>query len=155
MPFMSSVWSFLASIWSSMQNFSSLFSSYLANVFQYGFEFEHPERLWYIVPIMLIFYFFLRKDFVSLRESTRAKDINVRKRIRIYRFFMFLSRGIIFLLLVIALASPMMNVMEKIYGERSVTLLVDKSDSMKLYGTSFVPSLQFALEQLSIGRFRQ
>ena len=33
--------------------------SYWNSLWQYGFEFEHPERAWYIVPIMLVFIFFL------------------------------------------------------------------------------------------------
>jgi len=121
--------------------------SYWNSLIQYGFEFEHPERLWYIVPLMLVFLFFLRKDFVILRESTRMKDANVRKRIKVYRILMLISRSIIFLFLVIALAGPILNVKQQIQGERSVTILVDKSDSMDVYDTSFVSGLQGTIQQ--------
>ena len=124
-----------------------LFTGYWNSILLYGVEFEHPERLWYLVPIMLIFVFFLRKSFVLLQEKNKVKDVKVQRRMWIYRILIFISRTIIFLLLVIALAGPILNVKEKIFGERSITIIVDKSDSMQLYDTSFVPGLQAELEQ--------
>ena len=121
--------------------------SYWNSLWQYGFEFEHPERAWYIVPIMLVFIFFLRKRFVFLQESTKLKDQKTIDRMRNYRILMFLSRSIIFLLLVVALAGPILRVNEKIYGERSITMITDLSDSMQMYDTSFIPGLQSEMEK--------
>lgn len=69
------------------------------------------------------------------------------KNARFVRWLVLFSRSLIFLLLLIAIASPYSTEQKEFSGDPRLTILVDDSSSMNLYDTSFVESLKKTIEQ--------
>ncbi len=99
--------------------------------------FERPWVLILIVPIFFILVALLKKDFILL------KDIKPRRSER--RFVLF-SRTLIFLLLLIAIASPFSLKSVVVQGDPYVKILVDNSTSFNLYDQNIGANLRKELE---------
>jgi uncharacterized membrane protein len=105
---------------------------------------KYPEALFLIIPIFFLLAYFVRKNFVKFDDKEDAKKY--RKQVRKLRSFVFLSRMIIFTLLVIALASPFHHSLKEIRGEPTIRVLNDVSDSMSLYKKNIGKDLKEKLE---------
>ncbi|MBW2963887.1 VWA domain-containing protein [Candidatus Woesearchaeota archaeon] len=110
------------------------------------FEFSRPETLFLLIPAIIILILIIVKSFVAIDKKRLGDKQFIRSRRR-YRAFIFITRAILFALLIIALAEPFGTVEKEIPGDLTVTLLIDNSTSMELFDTSFIPTLKAELEK--------
>ena len=89
--------------------------------------FEYPYALFAIIPIMLVLFFLIRKDFVKLVE-----DALVLKRRKLVQRIMLGTRFVIFMLILIAIASPFIEHEKVIEGDTFLKILIDNSTSMQV-----------------------
>ncbi len=89
---------------------------------------EYPWVLLLIIPLILITIWLLRREFLVVKEELEAK---IQKR-RVRRL-MYFTRTLIFVCLLIALASPFVQREKIIEGDPFIQLLVDNSTSMALF----------------------
>lgn len=99
-----------------------------------------PEAFLILIPIMLIFLFLLFKRFIDLEYENK-------KETKRFRTFMLITRTLIFLSLVIALAKPFGEVTRTTPGNPKLLILVDNTTSMRLMDTSFFQELKEELEK--------
>ncbi|MFH1134284.1 MAG: hypothetical protein V1735_07405 [Nanoarchaeota archaeon] len=113
----------------------------------YGITLLYPERLW-LIPLALFILFFLTvRTFVPLTESNQKRLPIARRNRRVARLFMFLSRAIIITALILALASPSLEVTHKETGQPGLTILVDRSRSMQVFDLSLAEGLNKRLSE--------
>ncbi|MBN2422348.1 VWA domain-containing protein [Candidatus Woesearchaeota archaeon] len=84
---------------------------------------EQPEFLLLIFPLLLILFFLIRYKFFS--ESLHKK--------KTYKRLLFLSKSVTFILLLIAISSPLIEQKESIDQMPSVRIIIDNTSSMNLY----------------------
>jgi hypothetical protein len=89
---------------------------------------EYPWVLAFIIPLVPLTIYVLRKDFLKLKEEPEVKAVK-----RKTQFFMMFTRTLIFLALLIAIASPFTQKEKTIEGDTFIQLLVDNSTSMELF----------------------
>ncbi len=89
---------------------------------------EYPWALLLIIPLIPILIWLLRHEFVILKEDLAVKL--QKKRIKRLMFF---TRTILFVLVLIALASPYVQREKIIEGDPFIQLLVDNSTSMVMF----------------------
>jgi len=99
-----------------------------------------PEVLLWIVPVLIIFFILLFKNFVEY-------DFSDKKERRRFRRIVLVTRLLIFILLVIALAKPFGEVRITTPGNPRLTILVDNTTSMVVMDTGFIPELKQELEK--------
>ncbi len=113
----------------------------MINIFNILFNyFETPYIILLIIPIIIILIYLIKKDFVKIYS---LNDIKKRK----IRNFALISRIFIFLLLIIALASPYVETTKIIKGDPKIKILIDNSTSMGLFDLDFISSLVANLEK--------
>ncbi|RLE47760.1 hypothetical protein DRJ25_01625 [Candidatus Woesearchaeota archaeon] len=103
---------------------------------------EHPALLLLVIPLVLLLIFLIKRDFIRVKE-----DPEVRESKRKLRKVVLITRILIIVLLVIAIAGPYTISEKTIKGDAFVQLLVDKSDSMQLFEDTS-KELQAALEDM-------
>ena len=89
---------------------------------------EYPWVLLLIIPLVPLLIWILRHDFVVFKEELIVK---LQKR-RVRRLMLF-TRTILFILVLLALASPYTQTEKTIEGDPFIQLLVDNSTSMALF----------------------
>jgi len=89
---------------------------------------ENPYIILLIIPIILILFFILRRDFVKTKEDPEV--IKKKKRLR---WIMWITRSVMALLILIAIASPFYQTQKTIEGDPYIKILIDNSSSMQLY----------------------
>lgn len=104
--------------------------------------FERPWIFLIILPLSVILFYLIRKDFINLGFGEDYK-----KRKKKLRIFVLCSRLLIFILLIIALATPFIQTTKIVQGEPRVKILVDNSTSMELFDLSLVNNLRAELEK--------
>ena len=102
---------------------------------------ENPTLLLLAIPAAFFYFLILRKDFVQIKEEPA-----VRKRRILTQAIMLLTRTLMTLLLLIALAGPYATKERTLQGDPYVTLLIDNSSSMALFENT-ADRLQQALEK--------
>lgn len=102
--------------------------------------FRYPKILALILPMLIVLYYLIRKDF--FQEDFRFK--NVRQRLKT---FMFITRAIIFSLLIIAIASPFMIKEKTVQRDPFIKLIIDNSSSMDIFDMQAVSTLKAELEK--------
>jgi 4-amino-4-deoxy-L-arabinose transferase-like glycosyltransferase len=90
--------------------------------------FINPYLLLAIIPTIIILFFFLRHDFVQLKEDTKRKD-----RRRKLQWIVFVFRAIMLSLVIVALAGPYHSTENIFKGDPVVHIVVDDSKSMELF----------------------
>ena len=105
----------------------------------YGY-FERPYVLLFYILILIGLLYLINKNFLSLPQEILKKN-------KSRRLFIFISRALIFLLLIIALAGPFVEKSKTIQGEPKLKILVDNSTSMQLYDITVADRLKIALEK--------
>ena len=98
-----------------------------------------PQALFWLIPIMLIFIFLLFREFVK-------DDFRDKKEKKKFRLIIMISRTLIFILLVIALAKPFGEVKSSLPGNPKLVILVDNTTSMDIMNTAFISELKDELE---------
>ncbi|MBN1644434.1 VWA domain-containing protein [Candidatus Woesearchaeota archaeon] len=89
---------------------------------------ENPYILLLVIPIVVILYFVLRRDFVKMKQ-----DADVVKKKKKLQWIMWITRSIMALLILIAIASPFYDAQKTIEGDPYIKILIDNSSSMQLY----------------------
>lgn len=102
---------------------------------------DNPEYLIAIPFIFVILLMIISKDFVKLNLDNF--EYKRRKRAKVY---FFLSRFIILVLLLVAIAGPYIEVTEEHAGDPRIMLLIDESNSMNLLNTDFLESFKSELK---------
>ena len=88
---------------------------------------EYPYLLLLIIPLAVFSFYILRKDFIKLKE-----DEDVRRRRVLVQKIVIVSRCLIFLLLLIAIATPYVHQEKTLQGDTRLKILVDNTTSMQL-----------------------
>jgi len=102
---------------------------------------EYPGALLLIIPALIILYFLLPREFLSLKE-----ELEVKEQKRKVRKLMYFTRTLMIILLAVALASPYIQEEKTIDGDPYIQLLVDNSTSMTIFEDISQP-LAAALEK--------
>ncbi|MBI4141527.1 VWA domain-containing protein [Candidatus Woesearchaeota archaeon] len=102
---------------------------------------ESPELILLTIPAAFFYFLILRKDFLQIKEEP-----NIRKRRILTQAIMLLTRTLMTLLLLIALAGPHTTKEHTLQGDPYITLLVDNSTSMAVF-ENIADNLQKALEK--------
>jgi len=89
---------------------------------------EYPWALLLIIPLIPILYWILKHQFIKIKE-----DLQVIKQKRKVRRLMLVTRTLMFILVLIALASPYVQKEKIIEGDAFIQLLVDNSTSMAMF----------------------
>ena len=99
-----------------------------------------PGVLIWLIPILTLFIFMLFKNFVpDLFGDKKEKNR--------FRIILLITRVLIFLLLIFALAKPFGEVRTSTPGNPKLTILVDNTTSMAVMNTEFVSELKENLEK--------
>ncbi len=102
--------------------------------------FRYPKYLLVIPLVIVVLYYLIKKDFMQVD----LKFMNVRKRLKL---FMFLSRALIFTLLIIAIASPFTIKEKTVQRDPFIKLIIDNSTSMNIFDMQKVAELKTGLEK--------
>jgi len=104
-------------------------------------KFLEPRMFLLLIPLVLIILYIIRRDFVKILE-----DHFYQLRKKKWRRWIFISRVLICLLLVTALAKPFGEITRETSGDPRITILIDNSTSMKLFDMDFVPDFLESLK---------
>lgn len=106
--------------------------------------FRHPWILAAIIPALLALIWTMRKELVRVdtRYQDEQKSIKQRRRARVW---MFISRALMISLVLVALATPVLQAEEFIDTDPRITVLKDTSESMDVLDTQAADDL---IEQL-------
>ncbi|KYK25091.1 hypothetical protein AYK26_02760 [Euryarchaeota archaeon SM23-78] len=99
-----------------------------------------PQALLWLVPILIIFLFLLFKRFVR-------DDLVDKKQQKKFKRVIFVTRLLIFLLLVAVLAKPFGEVKVSSPGNPKIIILIDNTTSMEVMNTAFIPELKKELDK--------
>ena len=99
-----------------------------------------PEALFWLIPILLLFFILLFKNFVD-------NELGDKKERRRFKIIILVTRTLIFLLLIIALAKPFGEVTSSTPGNPKLLVLVDNTSSMQVLSTEFIPQLKQEVEK--------
>ncbi|MBN1503364.1 VWA domain-containing protein [Candidatus Woesearchaeota archaeon] len=103
---------------------------------------ENPNMLLFLIPLMIFLIFLFNKKFVKQSEYVKKRTF--------FRIIIFLFKLIIFSLLTLAVASPVIERYEKSTDVPTVDILVDYSDSMKVFDLNDIEELKYELEKEGI-----
>lgn len=90
--------------------------------------------LWFIVPIILVLFWLMRKDFV--RFMNKEEQLEFDKERKQLRVVMLITRSLIFIVLLIAISSPFILESRLVKGNPRLTILNDESNSFDLFDKS-------------------
>ena len=107
-------------------------------------QFENPKLLLLIIPVLILLVAIVRKDFGKIKKIQARKRFQSKVKKRSY---ILISRSIIFILLIVAMASPFTLQTVLRTGNPTVTLLIDNSTSMDILDTSGIPALESELKK--------
>ena len=103
--------------------------TFVKEIVELGYQYlEHPWLILLVIPLAVVLFFLLKKDFVKMKE-----DPAVTKQKKRLQKIMFATRVIMGLLLLFALATPFVQTTKMIQGDTYIKLLVDNSTSMSLF----------------------
>ncbi|MCB9358304.1 VWA domain-containing protein [Candidatus Woesearchaeota archaeon] len=102
--------------------------------------FVYPIYLWMIIPLFFVLSFLLMRDFIRIDHDLKENKSFMRRR-KTLKTFMFISRFVIFSLVLVLFAKPFIELQTTESGSPKVTILVDNSSSMDVYDMSFVDGL--------------
>ncbi len=101
-------------------------------------QFQYPQLLLLVVPVLALLAFIVRRNFSSMR---RVQERGAFRQVVSQRSFVLVSRAIIFVLLMVAMASPFTLRTFVRFGDPTLTVLVDNSSSMEVLDASGVDGL--------------
>ncbi len=101
-------------------------------------QFQYPQLLFLVVPVLALLAFIVRKNFSSIRRVQERSNF---RHVVSQRSFVLVSRAAIFVLLIVAMASPFTLKTFVRFGDPTLTVLVDNSSSMEVLDTSGVGEL--------------
>lgn len=84
-----------------------------------------------IIPLIILLYYFIRKNIVRFMDKEEQKSYVSSKRRK--RLIFFIIRSLIFIFIIIAIASPFILEQKTVKGNPRITILVDNSSSFNLF----------------------
>src|SRR3989344_792273 len=84
-----------------------------------------------IIPLVILLYFAIRKNFINFSDRSEQQSYESGKKQQ--RLIFFAMRSLIFIFLLIAIASPFILEEKTVKGNPRITILVDNSTSMNLF----------------------
>ena len=105
-----------------------VYVEYLAYPYKF---FSHPYAILLIIPILILLKIVLRNTFVKLKNE--KLDPEWAKRRQQLRKIVYLTRGLMFLLLLLAIASPFVERETLIDGDPFLRLIIDNSSSFSAF----------------------
>ncbi len=106
---------------------------------------QNPYIIFAWIPMVIILYFLLKRTFIKFRNKLEA-DTH-KKGTKTEKKLLLITRPLIFLLLLIAIASPFTFKEKVIKGDYSLTILADKSTSFELFEQGLETELKKELEK--------
>jgi len=101
---------------------------------------DYPWVVFVIIPLFFVLWFIIKKKFVRFDEAISSRK-------RPLQFWLLWSRTLVFLFLLVAVASPYAMMQTTIKGDPFVKVLVDNSTSFSLFDTSKVNRIKKQLEK--------
>jgi len=108
--------------------------------------FVNIEYLWWIIPLFFGLAIILRKNFISIDHDLKENKSFMRRR-KTLKIFMFITRFVIFSLIIIMLARPFIELQTTEKGDPKITILIDNSTSMSAFETGFFNNLAETLKK--------
>src|SRR3989344_3549917 len=104
----------------------------LSNVFCMGkFCFEYGYAALFAIPFIIALYFIMQRSFVRFFDKGEQSSYEREKKNQ--RLIFFIIRSLVFLFLLIAIASPFIMETSTVRGNPRITILTDNSTSMNLF----------------------
>ena len=104
----------------------------LSNVFCMGkFCFEYGYAALFAIPFIIALYFIMQRSFVRFFDKREQSSYEREKKNQ--RLIFFIIRSLVFLFLLIAIASPFIMETSTVRGNPRITILTDNSTSMNLF----------------------
>ena len=104
----------------------------ISNVVCMGkFCFEYAYMALFAIPFITALYFIMNKSFI--RFFDRAEQSGYEREKKNQRLIFFIARSLVFLFLLIAIASPFIMETSTVKGNPRITILTDNSTSMNLF----------------------
>ena len=97
-----------------------------------------------IIPLVILLYFAIRKNFINFAD--RAEQQSYERGKKQQRLIFFALRSLIFVFLLIAIASPFILETKTVKGNPRITILVDNSTSMNLF--------EYGMEKELVGKLK-
>jgi len=98
-----------------------------------------------LIPVIIILIILIRKTFVKFTTKNEKKEHEQNKKLS--RILIAISRSFVFLLLIIAIASPFTLEEKTVQGNPSLTILMDNSTSFELFEQDIASNLKVSLEK--------
>jgi len=122
----------------------SLSLAFIAEYYLTKIPFKYPYILLLYIPLAIIIVYLLRKSFIIFTSKEDAAEY--RAKTKGLRRFMILSRLMIFLLLVAALASPFRIEDKMAQSDPRIKIISDSSYSFRIFDTALAETLRKNLE---------
>ncbi len=106
---------------------------------------QNPYIILAWIPLVVALYFLLKKTFIKFRN--KFEEEQHKKETKIEKKLLLITRPIIFLLVLIAIASPFTFKERVIDGDYSLTILADKSTSFEMFEQDLEVKLKEKLEK--------
>ncbi|MFH1642227.1 MAG: vWA domain-containing protein [Nanoarchaeota archaeon] len=103
-----------------------------------------PHIILLIIPLIFLLYYLINRTFVSFKTKAAEEEF-IRSKTK-DRYFLLVSRSIIFLLVLIALATPYTEKSVTVAGDTSLLVLADNSSSFDLFDKAIAPALVSGLK---------
>ena len=135
-----------------------MISKYLfGNACYQNYCIERSPILLLIIPIFFVLMFIIYKDFIKFRDKEEKKRFHERN--KWLRFYVLLTRTLIFLMILLTLALPFTTKDIMTYGEPVIKVLVDSTDSMNVFDETLLNQIkdkfqgkrQLEISQISAG----
>ena len=110
----------------------------------FPFNLQYPYLLALYPILLLLLVFLMRRDFIRFKTEKEKKEYEESKKNK--RMLMLVSRSIIFLLLVVAIASPYTIHEKTVPGDASLKILADNSSSFDVFEKNIAEDLKNKLE---------
>ncbi len=107
------------------------------------------SSMWFVYtipPVLFILLLLLLKEFVKLKDKVVASKEDKRK-LFVKRMLLFLSRGLIVALLLLALARPFISIEKEVRADPKLIVLMDNSTSMGIFDERVIPKLMDEVKQ--------
>ncbi|MBW3010831.1 VWA domain-containing protein, partial [Candidatus Woesearchaeota archaeon] len=111
-------------------------------------RFQLPWVISLAVPIIILLFVLLRLELVKFKDKeAKQRWMESKPQRRKMQLFLWVSRSLVVLLILLAIASPYALKQITTAGDQSVVILADKSRSFELFDAEIAPKLQGELEK--------
>jgi len=105
----------------------------------------NPYLVLLIIPIFIVLLLILKHTFIDIKDKAKKEEFVKNK--KSIRTFLLVTRTLIFLFLLMALATPYTEKQITTQGSPSLTILTDNSTSFNLFDKNIVDDVSFKLKQ--------